>query len=344
LSPHKHDIIQKEVNFEEAVSEKIKHKHPFCLTRIPGKGIELFTSYSFHALNEKRQVICKPWKSDSKSVHFFNGSGEKKIYKETGRPDVKTTLTDYKEAFTVCMNALRSGKLKKVVLSRIMDMKANGTPNLIELFKKATVKYPDAFVYLMLHPSEGYWLGASPEILLKKVGNEYESVSLAGTQPASNGNYQWREKERVEQSLVTDQIRSVLTHLNCHIKSEIGPKTIVAGKVAHLKTQFLFSCKEKMLTLLENLHPTPAVAGLPKKESIDLIDKTEKHERGLYTGYIGVYDSEKADIYVNLRCMRVASNQFHLYLGGGLTEDSELMNEWKETENKAQTLLNLINE
>jgi len=332
------------VNFKEAVSEKIERKEPFCLIRIPGKDPELFTSYSFQPQSNERQVICKAWKTDSKPVHFFNNSGEKELYQANEDSVLETTFTDYKEAFTSCLDALSSERLKKVVLSRIKRVESDSPSNLIELFEKATATYPDAFVYLMLHPLEGYWLGASPEILLKKVGEEYESVSLAGTQPSKSGKYQWGGKERIEQSLVSDQIRTVLSHLNCRIKSEIGPKTVEAGQVAHLKTQFLFSCEEKIQTLLEHLHPTPAVAGLPKKESIELIDKTEKHERGLYTGYIGVYDSEKADIYVNLRCMRVASNQLYLYLGGGLTKDSELMNEWRETEHKAKTLLNLINE
>ena len=344
MPPNKYDFIEKEVNLRKVIAEKTKSQEPFCLARIPGEEIELFTGVSYSHQIGKRQVICKPWHSDTEPIYFFEGKGDTIKRNEVANSEEQTSYASYQRSFEECMRHLKSQKLEKVVLSRIEFVEAQITPDLFTLFQKAVSHYPETFVYIILHPSEGIWLGASPEILLKKTGEVYESVSLAGTQPISSEPYIWEEKERVEQLLVSDQIRSVLTHLNCNIVSEIGPETAEAGKVAHLKTRFLFSSEESLQSLLKNLHPTPAVAGLPKKDSIELIDKTELHNRGLYTGYIGLYDSEKADIYVNLRCMRVVSNGYYLYLGGGLTEDSELMKEWKETELKASTLLNLIDE
>jgi len=332
------------VNLRQIVTEKTKSREPFCIARIPGKQAELFTGFSYAPKMEKRQVICKPWRSEEKPVYFFDEPGNENYKGEIAQIDAETTFESYKRSFVECMQKLKAGKLKKVVLSRVQVIEANEEPDLFSIFEKAASEYPDAFVYLILHPSNGFWLGASPEILLKKKAGKYESVSLAGTQPVKSGQYKWGKKELVEQSLVSDQIRSVLNELDCKIESEIGPATTEAGKVAHLKTMFSFSSKERIQKLLARLHPTPAVAGLPKKDAIELIDKTELHHRGLYTGYIGLYDSENADIYVNLRCMRIVSNRFYLYLGGGLTEDSELVKEWKETELKAFTLLNLINE
>lgn len=331
------------MNLSLLISEKIKRCEPFCLARVPGNEIELFEAFSSEPQAGKRQVICKPWRADASPIYFF-GQETKKQEAELKASPSATTYDAYRQAFESCMDELGKGVLHKVVLSRIMRKESSETSNLIRLFNKATSRYPDAFVYLILHPKEGIWMGASPEILLKKRKEKLESVSLAGTQPIQQTEYQWGDKERLEQAYVSEHIRRVIETLDCRIESEMGPETIEAGKVAHLKTRFLFTSNEKINTLLMNLHPTPAIAGLPTEEAIELIDRTEKHERGLYTGYIGVYDHEKADIYVNLRCMQVVSNCFYLYLGGGITRDSELEKEWQETEHKAQTLLNLLDE
>jgi isochorismate synthase len=312
--------------------------------RIPGEETELFESFSNTPVEGERQVICRPWSSGESATYFFHGDTPGNRVQDIDTPPDETSIQTYSEAFKSCMSELQAGRLTKVVLSRVLRKTVSELPDLVGLFRIATSKYPDAFVYLVSHPTKGLWLGASPEILLKQRHTRLESVSLAGTQPVHNGNYTWGEKEKAEQAYVSDHIRHVLSSLNCQIEAELGPETVEAAKVAHLKTRFLFTSKEKIYKLLENLHPTPAIAGLPREHAIDFIDKTERHDRGLYTGYIGVYDSEKADIYVNLRCMQILSNAFFLYLGGGITVDSVLEKEWQETEYKAQTLLNLLDE
>jgi len=332
------------VNLFLIVSEKIKNGEPFCLVRIPGEEIELFESFSKDPREGERQVICKPWKTGESPAYFYHGDTPSSQTCDFDTLPNETSFETYSQAFDSCMSELQSGRLKKVVLSRVFQKEVAHDRDLTGIFKNAAANYPEAFVYLISHPKEGIWLGASPEILLKKRESLLESVSLAGTQPAKDGKYEWGQKEKAEQAYVSDHIRDVLKSLNCRIEAEIGPETVEAGKVAHLKTRFLFSSQEEIYEILNNLHPTPAIAGLPKEAAIDLIDRTEKHDRGLYTGYIGVYDSEKADIYVNLRCMQIVSDNYYLYLGGGITKDSVLEKEWEETEHKAQTLLNLMDE
>lgn len=343
MPTNQYGIIKEKVNPSLLASEKIKQGGAFCLVRVPGSEIEIFDSFSKEPQEGKRQVICKPWNANSKPVYFFNGSNQNSEQKSSLAPS-ETSFADYRRAFELSMSELHSKKLEKVVLSRVLREKPPKFTDVVSIFKRATTAYPDAFVYLVSHPEEGIWLGASPEILLKQRQSRYESVSLAGTQPLRKGRYSWAEKEKAEQVYVSDYIRAILSKLNCKIEAELGPETVEAGNVAHLKTRFLFTSKERISTLLDRLHPTPAIAGVPKKEALELIEKTEKHDRGLYTGYIGVYDSEKADIYVNLRCMKLVSGNYYLYLGGGITIDSQLEKEWRETEYKAQTLLNLLNE
>jgi isochorismate synthase len=94
--------------------------------------------------------------------------------------------------------------------------------------------------------------------------------------------------------------------------------------------------------LIHSLHPTPAVSGLPQKEAIEVIEQVEQHERTLYAGVIGVLDEQSSALFVNLRCAQVFENEVCLYVGGGHTAASNSNAEWVETENKAKTLLNVL--
>jgi isochorismate synthase len=122
-----------------------------------------------------------------------------------------------------------------------------------------------------------------------------------------------------------------------------GPETVAAGKIAHLRTVFQFpvsEIKNKIGKLVKELHPTPAVCGLPKEKAFDLILTTEKHKRRFYTGFLGpVNQNGNTDLFVNLRCAELGENTMNIYVGGGLTASSVAENEWEETIRKSQTLL-----
>ena len=96
------------------------------------------------------------------------------------------------------------------------------------------------------------------------------------------------------------------------------------------------------MSLVNQLHPTPAIAGLPIGEALNLISNTEIHSRKMYSGFLGRISEDRTDLYVNLRCCQVISNQAFLYLGGGFTKDSNSNSEWDETENKSKTLLDVF--
>jgi isochorismate synthase len=94
--------------------------------------------------------------------------------------------------------------------------------------------------------------------------------------------------------------------------------------------------------LLNELHPTPAVCGIPLKEAQRIIDMTEEHERLDYTGFLGPVSPSKSHVFVNLRSAMIINQNIFLFLGGGITEGSIPEEEWKETELKANTLLDIL--
>lgn len=143
-----------------------------------------------------------------------------------------------------------------------------------------------------------------------------------------------------------DYIEEVLFNMDITEYGKTGPVTIKAGNVVHLKTQYNLSKKQtesKVGELIAGLHPTPAVCGLPRNKSYELIRKVEKHKRRFYSGFIGPWNlSGNSQLFVNLRCAEIYSDKLSLYVGGGLTAESKPEDEWEETVKKSQTLLSVV--
>ena len=91
--------------------------------------------------------------------------------------------------------------------------------------------------------------------------------------------------------------------------------------------------------LIQNLHPTPAVGGLPKAASLDFIQTHENYDRRFYSGVLGPIGSRVKEVFVNLRCGEIQNQQLNLYVGGGVTAASQVEKEWRELMRKSETLL-----
>ena len=169
---------------------------------------------------------------------------------------------------------------------------------------------------------------------------------MAGTQPLVDGHLpeSWSNKNWREQQFVAYYIRQQLTALSIH-PDEGGPFTVQAGEMAHLKSLFSFALDRTDLLgdLLERLHPTPAVCGLPKEEAYRFILREEGYDRSYYSGFVGWLDpAGKTDLYVNLRCMNIQSHALTLFAGGGILPDSVPEEEWQETKDKMETMRRLL--
>ena len=112
-----------------------------------------------------------------------------------------------------------------------------------------------------------------------------------------------------------------------------------------IKTEFRFETADRRClgNLVELLHPTPAICGLPRKEALQFIKENEGYDRSYYSGFIGMIDADgRNDIYVNLRCMNIGENDLTLFAGGGLLDSSDVDQEWEETNDKLQTMLAIL--
>lgn len=227
----------------------------------------------------------------------------------------------------------------KTVFSRIQKEVFSVNPT--EFFSRLCKTYPNAFVYLIQSETLGNWIGATPETLVSRRGNRLQSMALAGTR-RSEGDVDWVEKEYEEHEFVADFIEDKVRSFNPVDFNRSDRKEALSGPVKHLRTDFHWETPPQMdWQLAQKLHPTPAVSGWPVSKALQQIKEYEPHKRELYTGIIGLV-GKSTTLFVNLRCARMVENELYLYLGGGFTRDSLAEDEWRETENKAATLLNVL--
>lgn len=248
----------------------------------------------------------------------------------------------YSDSFNKFIAEINNGSFSKLVLSREKTVNIPSSLSMGYAFTKAANLPTETYTYMCYTPYSGVWFGSTPEQFLRINNGKGITVSLAGTQQGDEfANISaWDSKNVLEQSLVTDYIKDVLEKNK--ISYSVGEKKPVsAGKIKHIKTEFLFDVGEEtsITTLINDLHPTPAVCGLPKQKAINFINENEKNTRKYYSGFVGVVDNKKnIDLYVNLRCANIENQKATLYAGSGIVQSSNLNDEWIETERKMRSI------
>ncbi len=272
-------------------------------------------------------------------------------------------LQNYAHDFECFHEQLRLGTFRKIVLARVavddnLVEKLNGDIQKAlvfqRLFEKACAMYPRLFVSLVYTEQSGMWLMATPEILLRGDGCDFSTMSLAGTQRAEPSRtvadypvegVEWSDKNREEQQYVTDYIEQCVKDFTSDYSLK-GPYTTMAANLYHLRTDISFRLPDtrRLGDVLESLYPTPAVCGIPKDEARQFILQHEHQPRKYYSGFVGPLSlSGKTHLFVSLRCMNILEDgTCKLYAGGGLLKESEMENEWRETEAKLQTIKNVL--
>lgn len=255
----------------------------------------------------------------------------------------------YKKIVELAIEAIVNNEFKKVVLGRQKIIALSDPISIVKIYFELLHAYPNAFVSLIYHPRKGCWIGASPELLLSiNSANIFKTVALAGTQKINSktplSEIVWTHKEIEEQALVARYIINCFKTIRLRDYEDIGPRTVIAGQLAHLQTDF----KVNMIVtgfpdlanlMLNLLHPTSAICGMPKLEALNFINTHENIDRSLFSGYCGPINFEyESNLYVNIRCARVYSNAVALYAGAGVTQESNPQKELDETNAKMETI------
>ena len=319
------------------------------------------SGFVFAPFNIDQPVVLIPFDKELETI-YKNGSGKVLAAEQLSITEDLQVKEEHELRVASGVNSIKTGDFDKVVLSRKLEV--NTSLDAIRLFENLLALYAKAFVYLWYHPKVGCWLGATPEVLLKTRGAQFTTMALAGTQVYAD-NVTWGNKEKQEQQLVTDYITAAISKLNVSFKQG-NPYTVKAGNLAHIRTDIegCFSEREQINVgdLIEQLHPTPAVCGMPKQSSKAFILANEGYNREYYTGYLGELNKEnlrrrnrrntenrayrlgvkQSQLFVNLRCMKYDNNNVTIYVGGGITKDSDPALEFEETINKSKTMLRAL--
>ncbi len=246
------------------------------------------------------------------------------------------------------ISSIKAGTLEKVVPARTKHITLKQDFDLAKSLFSMLEAYPNSFVNFFHIPRVGTWIGASPEVLIETKGDHFYTMSLAGTQPAFGENplktAAWTQKEIEEQALVSRYIVDCFKKIRLREYEEHGPKTVLAGTLLHLRSDFKVNMEATNFpqlgsVMLELLHPTSAVCGMPRKEAHAFLQQHECLDRSFFAGFIGPVNIEnETSIYVNLRTASLQHQHAVLYAGAGVTEDSDPEKEWEETELKCQII------
>jgi salicylate biosynthesis isochorismate synthase/menaquinone-specific isochorismate synthase len=259
----------------------------------------------------------------------------------------------YEEAVRQAVERIRAGELEKIVLAREVRVHAPGAIDPAPVLGALREVFPACFCFCVGTP-EAAFVGASPELLIRREGARAQTVALAGTarrsaDPAVDDHLgeQLRQspKDRREHQIVAARIERALEPVSLWTAAADPPALVRVQNVQHLATPIRAQLREprSALELAGLLHPTPAVGGEPRAAAEPLIPALEGLDRGWYAGAIGWTDlSGDGEFCVALRCALLRGSVAHLYAGCGIVRDSAPADELAESEVKLEALLPLL--
>jgi isochorismate synthase len=259
----------------------------------------------------------------------------------------------YVRAVAHARDAIRAGQLEKVVLAREVRVEAPTPFRPAAAFDGLRSAYPTCYCFCV-GTGDAAFIGASPELLVRREGAGAVTVALAGStrrsaDPAVDDHLGQRllqsAKDREEHEIVARRIVRSLRPLSVWVAAAEEPHLIKVANIQHLATPVRAQLAEprSAVELAGVLHPTPAVGGEPWKRARDVMSELEQLDRGWYAGPVGWMDaSEDGEFCVGLRSALLEGRAAHCYAGNGIVADSDPEAELAETELKLQALLPVL--
>ena len=259
----------------------------------------------------------------------------------------------YEEAVAEAVERIRAGGLEKMVLAREITVDSAAAHDPGPILGALREVFPSCFCFCVGTP-EAAFIGASPELLIRRSGAVAATVALAGStrrsaDPAVDDHLGEQmlhsDKVRDEHGIVARRIARSLRPLSVWVQPAEEPAVVRVANIQHLATpiQAQLADSRSAIELAGLLHPTPAVGGEPREAAVGLIERLEGLDRGWYAGPVGWMDAaEDGEFCVALRSGLLRDRTAHLYAGCGIVAGSEPAAELAEAEIKLEALLPLI--
>ncbi|PLS14961.1 isochorismate synthase [Bacillus sp. M6-12] len=259
----------------------------------------------------------------------------------------------WKQAVANSIEEIKTTELDKVVLAREMRLTFSNSVSSEVVLKTIMDEQPESFIFCLESGSDCF-LGATPERLVKKTGNEIFSTCLAGSIARGKTSMEDEqlgeelladEKNLMEHQYVVSMIADALGSLCNEITVPEKPKLLKLRHIQHLYTPVSGIGKKEasIFKMIEKLHPTPALGGLPKDKAVVIIREAELLERGFYAAPIGWTDGYgNGEFAVGIRSALIQGKNASLFAGCGIVENSNPESEYKETQIKFKPMLSAL--
>jgi menaquinone-specific isochorismate synthase len=261
---------------------------------------------------------------------------------------------EWEKRVNSAVEMINKNKLKKIVLARKKEFNTNYQIDFTEIMEVLNIEYRDCFNFL-IKSNDSFFFGSSPELLAEIDNINFKSEALAGSIERGNSEIEDNylsdfllndNKNLTEHQIVIDYLKSNLEDLiNNFVISEI-PKIKRLKNIQHLQTEIRGQIKSDVdiFNLVSKIFPTPAVCGIPKDVAINELENLENFERGIFTGIIGWFNFyKKAEFYVAIRSGLFKDNFLSVFAGCGIVQNSNALDEYKETELKLKVITDLFN-
>ncbi len=273
----------------------------------------------------------------------------------TGRVHVSSPMppAHYEEAVARAVQRIRAGELEKLVLAREVEVDAPTPHDPAAILGILREGFSSCYIYAVGR-DDATFVGASPELLVRREGQRATTVALAGStrrsaDPAVDDHLGERllgsDKDRAENAIVARRIARALGGHSVWVTAAPEPAVVRVANIQHLATPIRAQLAVPLsaVELVGLLHPTPAVGGEPWSAAEPLIPALEGFDRGWYAGPVGWCDqSDDGEFCVALRCALLRGGSGTCYAGCGIVADSDPAAELAETEVKLQALLPVL--
>jgi menaquinone-specific isochorismate synthase len=320
---------------------------------LPGTGPVAFGSFTFdpHA-DGSLLVIPARIHGSSEGVAWqteieFGGGQQSITTSPTGGHDAWEQ--EWIDAVEAARAEIGRGSLEKVVLARQVTVTSLEPYDQPALVRRLRERFPGCFTFGFAN-----LIGASPELLIRRLGDVVDSIPLAGSAPrgateeedAAIGRRLWESaKNRREHALTVTSVMERLDTFCTELAAEPEPSLLLLANLQHLSTkvQGRLTAGVDALTLAGELHPTAAVGGVPREAALSFIRNVETFERGRYAGPIGWMDHHgDGEWALALRCALVEGASARVFAGAGIVADSDPVDELDETRLKLQAMLDVL--
>lgn len=333
------------------VHKWIENNQDYLCLKLPHEKDYTFYGLDSSYSDNKQEIVVCPFEGTTPQylpIKFQHNLSKENLQSIRFRPALNTlpsipsTSKDvYCQSVASALKQIQDNVFKKVVLAQTHINTKTVADVSSALTKMLTMA--DSYAYVLQLDQE-MWIGASPELFFKSDYKTCETVALAGTRLTQAVKSSWGEKEIEEQKIVAEYIMNTFHDLGFSQVTTGTQYTKSVGHIEHICTPVTATLPEMVhwSSVLSNLHPTPALAGFPKSNAVDFIQRTETFSRGLYGGYLGVKLHDKLELFVNIRCAQLYKQGVQLYAGAGINAESVPDQEWTETENKLQVMRSIL--